>query len=91
MKMRTEFAQNLRTIWLYMPKFYCVYLKHDINWNKYNCMAPIFAADMKVFALNTTVYPSNKKYICHKYEIKLYLAQKNSLRPKYDLLPQRGL
>ena len=54
-------------------------------------MAPIFAADMKVFALNTTVYPSNKKYICHKYEIKLYLAQKNSLRPKYDLLPQRGL
>ena len=24
-------------------------------------MAPIFAADMKVFALNTTVYPSKKK------------------------------
>ena len=42
-------------------------------------MAPIFSADMKVFALNTTVYPSNKKYISHKYEIKLYLAQKKTV------------
>ena len=57
---------------LYAPNF----TVFTSNLKQKNCMPPIFAADMKVFALNTTVYPSNKKYIYHKYEIKLYLAQK---------------